>query len=531
MKLTRKLNSWLPLLFALVMVVGMIIGFKLRENTTKQAGFFKVAKGSALQEAVDLIERKYVDSVNTDTLAEDAIREILGQLDPHSAYIPAAILGQVNEDLQGNFMGIGVEFNIFSDTVHILNVTDNGPGFKVGLQTGDRIIKVGDSVVAGNGITSTRIRKLLRGPGSSRVTVTIMRGMADTSVVIERGPIPLPSVDASYMMDKETGYIHINKFSETTHREFAEQLEQLKKKGLQRLIVDLRDNGGGIMQQAVEIADEFLGGDKLIVYTKGIKQKRQDYRCKRQGLFETGKLVVLCNEGSASASEILMGALQDWDRATILGRRSFGKGLVQEQFELNDGSAMRLTVARYYTPSGRSIQKPYQKGGEGYDDDIANRYHHGEMLNADSNHVQKGVAFETAKGRKVYGQGGIMPDVFVAADTTNTSLILARLFSSNTLGNFAYRYFIQHKNEFKALKSAGDLYKQQQNAPALWNDFVGFAKKDSINITQLPSADKTFATRRVIALLARQQWRSNGFYEVLNANDAVVKKAMEEIKK
>jgi carboxyl-terminal processing protease len=532
MQTNRKLNIWLPLLFALIMVAGMAIGFKLRENTTKQAGFFKIPRSSTLQEAMDIIERRYVDSLNTDTLTQEAIQKTLQLLDPHSAYIPAAILGDVNEDLQGNFKGIGVEFNIFSDTVHILNVNESGPGDKAGLLTGDCIIKVGDSVVAGNGITSTRIRKLLRGPEGTKVTVIIQREQKQLPVTIERGTIPLPSVDAAYLVDAQTGYMHINKFSETTHREFAEQLEQLQKKGLQQLVLDLRDNGGGIMQEAVEIADEFLEGDKLIVYTQGNKQKRQDYRCKRKGLFENGKLVVLCNEGSASASEILMGALQDWDRATIIGRRSFGKGLVQEQYQLSDGSAMRLTIARYYTPSGRSIQKPYKRGGEGYDDEITNRYVHGEMINADSNHVQKGMAFETAKGRKVYGGGGIMPDLFVAADTgNNNSLTLAKLFTNNTMGNFAYRYYVKHKGEFKAIKSATDFYKQQQNAEALWSDFTGFATKDSIDVKTLTPKDKLFTIRRLIALLARQQWRSNGFYEVLNANDAVVKKAMEVVGK
>jgi carboxyl-terminal processing protease len=532
MQTRKNLNIWLPLLFALIMVAGMSIGFKLRENTTKQAGFFKVPSSSTLEEAVDIIERKYVDSLSADTLTQDAIKKTLELLDPHSAYIPAAILGEVNEDLQGNFKGIGVEFNIFSDTVHILNVNDKGPGDKAGLLTGDRFIKVGDSIVAGNGITSARIRKLLRGPEGTKVSVTIIRDTKPLSLVIERGMIPVPSVDASYMLETQTGYMHINKFSETTHREFAEQLEQLQKKGLQKLVVDLRDNGGGIMQEAVEIADEFLDGDKLIVYTQGNKQKRKDYRCKRKGLFESGKLVLLCNEGSASASEILLGALQDWDRATIIGRRSFGKGLVQEQYDLSDGSAMRLTVARYYTPSGRSIQKPYKRGGEGYYDEITNRFDHGEMTNADSNHIQKGAAFETSKGRKVYGGGGIMPDVFVAADTNNSnSLVLAKLFANNTLGNFAYRYYVKHKTQLKSFKSATDLYKQQQNDAALWSDFAGFAAKDSVDLKSLTPRDKVFTTRRLIALLARQQWRSNGFYEVLNANDEVVKTAIDVVGK
>jgi carboxyl-terminal processing protease len=346
-------------------------------------------------------------------------------------------------------------------------------------------------------------------------------------VTIERGLIPLASVDAAYLATPKVGYIHINKFSGTTHREFAEQLEELQKKGLQQLIIDLRDNGGGILQEAVDIADELLDGDKLIVYTQGDKQKRQDYRCKKTGLFEKGKLVVLSNESSASASEILMGALQDWDRATIVGRRSFGKGLVQEQYDLTDGSAMRLTVARYYTPSGRCIQKPYTKGAERYRDDIINRYYNGEMLHADSNHFQKGTAYKTASGKTVYGGGGIMPDVFVPGDTSTTSVTLSRLFVDNSLNDFAYRYYMRHKSEVNAAKNATDFYRSQKENPRLWSEFVAFTATDSIPVNDLTAKEKNFVKKRLIAVMARQQWRSNGSFEVLNVEDASVKKAME----
>jgi carboxyl-terminal processing protease len=530
MNTAKKLNAWLPLLFALVMVLGMMIGFKLRENTSKQAGFFKLPTNNVLQEVVDLIHQKYVDSLQVDTLVQQTIEEMLKQLDPHSAYIPSSTVNDVAEDLQGNFKGIGVEFNIFNDTVHILNVTEHGPGFKAGLLTGDKIIKVNDTLVAGNGITAPHIRKLLRGLEASKVAVTIMRASALQIVTIARGLIPLPSVDAAYMMNDKLGYMHINKFSETTHKEFVQQLEPLQKKGLQQLIVDLRDNGGGILQEAVEIADEFLEGDKLLLYTKGSGQKRNDYRCKRKGLFEQGKLIILANEGTASASEILMGALQDWDRATIIGRRSFGKGLVQEQYALSDGAALRLTVARYYTPSGRSIQKPYIKGGLGYNEEITERYQHGAMMYADSNHVKNGLAFKTAAGRTVYGGGGIMPDIFVPADTGNTSVELAKLFTKNTMNNFAYRYYMDHRQEFAQTKSPTALY-QQQNKPILWAHFSSFAASDSINVNRLGPKDKDFATKRLIALMARQQWRSNGFFEVLNTNDPTIHRAAAEISK
>jgi len=528
----KKLNTWLPLLFAVVMVAGMSIGYTVRENTAKPGGLFKKQKTTSLQQVLDLIQLKYVDAVGPDTLADDAIQQVLTKLDPHSIFIPAINLGEVNEDLQGNFQGIGVEFNIFSDTVNIITVMESGPSDKAGLLVGDKIIKVGDSLVAGNGITTTRIKKLLRGPGASTVMLTLLRDGKMILISLQRGIIPIVSVDAAYMMNKEDGYVHINKFSETTYREFMKALEKLQSQGLKKLMLDLRDNGGGILQEAVEMADEFLDGTKLIVYTQGNNSPRQEYRCKRDGLFEKGKLVVLVNEGTASASEVLVGALQDWDRAEIVGRRTYGKGLVQEQYDLVDGSALRLTVARYYTPSGRSIQKAYDKGENDYASDISNRYHHGEMTNADSNHVkQRGQAFKTRAGRDVYSGGGIMPDVFVSVDTAFISRNFARLYANNTLNNFAYRYFIEHQAGLKDISSARDLYNQYKTSETLWNQFVAFAEKDSVNVGSLTPRDREFAQQRLIALIARQQWRNNGFYEVLNANDLTVVKGMEELGK
>jgi carboxyl-terminal processing protease len=528
----KKLNTWLPLLFAIVMIAGMSIGYVLRENTARPGSLFKKQKSTPLQQVLDLIQLKYVDPVATDTLADDAIQQVLSKLDPHSIYIPAVNLGEINEDLQGNFQGIGVEFNIFSDTVNIITVMEDGPSDKAGLQVGDRIIKVGDSLVAGNGITTARIKKLLRGPGASTVVLTILRGNKPMPISLQRGMIPIVSVDAAYMMNKQDGYIHINKFSETTYREFMVALEKLQKQGMQKLMLDVRDNGGGILQEAIEMADEFLDGTKLIVYTQGNSSPKQEYRCKRDGLFEKGKLVVLVNEGTASASEVLVGALQDWDRAEIIGRRTYGKGLVQEQYDLSDGSALRLTVARYYTPSGRSIQKPYNKGEDDYASDIVNRYHNGEMTNADSNHVQlKGKAFKTKAGRDVYAGGGIMPDVFVSVDTSVISRNFARLYTNNTLSNFAYHYYMRHRAELKALPSATALFNQYKTSDPLWNQFTAFAVKDSVNISAFTAKDREFAQHRLLSLIARQQWRNNGFYEVLNADDLTVKKGMEEIGK
>src|SRR4030095_10619993 len=372
----KRLQIWLPLMFSIVMIVGMVIGFNLRENTMTN-NFFKLPRRTPLQEVLDLVRLKYVDAINTDTLADDAIEEMLTHLDPHSIYIPASKLQEVNEDLQGNFEGIGVEFQIIDDTVHVTSVLPEGPSDVAGLQAGDQFLKVGDSLVAGNKINPDRIKKLLRGPGTSQVKLAMLRNHEQKVFTVRRGTIPLPSLDAAYMLDQGVGYIKLNKFAETTYEEFMQSLENLKKNKLKQLILDLRGNGGGILQEAVQIADEFLDDQKLIVYTQGNKIPKETYNAKPEGLFENGKLIVLVDELSASASEVLAGSLQDWDRATIVGRRSFGKGLVQEQYQLSDASALRLTVARYYTPLGRSIQKPYNNGLDEYNKELFERFHNG----------------------------------------------------------------------------------------------------------------------------------------------------------
>ncbi|WP_315821765.1 S41 family peptidase [Paraflavitalea speifideaquila] len=413
----KKLQVWLPLLFALVLIAGMWIGFRLRENIPNSRGPFATVKRSSVQEVIDLINHRYVDKVNADSLTDDAIQAMLTHLDPHSIFIPAKYLDEINEDLQGNFEGIGVEFFIINDTVNITNVLADGPSDRAGLQVGDQFLKVGDSTVAGN-IDGDRIKKLLRGTGGSEVQVAVLRNKQTIKATITRGTIPIYSVDASYMIDGTTGYIHLNKFSGTTYEEFMAATEKLQKLGMKQLIFDVRDNGGGILGEAVDIVDEFLDDNKLIVYTQGDKQKRQDFTCKRPGLLEQGKVILLVDENSASASEVVAGALQDWDRATIIGRRTFGKGLVQEQYDLANGAALRLTIARYYTPLGRNIQKPYNKGRAAYNDEVAERFHNGEMLKGDTSTNHSGAAYKTPKGRTVYGGGGITPDIFIPFDTT-----------------------------------------------------------------------------------------------------------------
>jgi carboxyl-terminal processing protease len=529
----KKLQAWLPLLFAIVMIAGMVLGYKIRGNTVTVSNFFKLpGKRTPLQEVLDLVKMKYVDDIGADTLADDAIQQVLSNLDPHSIYIPPVDLSEINEDLQGNFQGIGVEFQIFDDTVHVVSVLPAGPSDKAGIQVGDKFLKVGDTIVAGNKITNAGIKKLLRGPGSSNVNVLMMHNNKPQTFTIRRGTIPLFSVDAAYILQPGTGYIKINKFSENTYEEFMAATEKLQKAGMQNMVLDLRGNGGGILGEAIDIADEFLDGDKLIVYTEGAHAKKQEFLCKRQGLFEKGKLAVLVDENAASASEVLAGALQDWDRATILGRRTFGKGLVQEQYNLSDGGALRLTIARYYTPTGRSIQKPYTHDGtDSYTDEINKRYQHGELLNADSNKIKNGKAYTTKSGRTVYGGGGIMPDVFVGYDTSRFSKATAAVFASNGINNFVYRYYINNKPALSSYKTPAAFAKQFNYTNTDWDKFINYVRQDSVNISQLPASDKVFLNQRLKAYLARYIWRNDGFYQVLNENDIVMKRALEELGK
>ncbi len=520
------------------MIVGMLIGFRLRGNI-RPAGFFNTPKAYAVDEVLDLVRNNYVDPVSTDTISDNAIEGMLSHLDPHSSYIPPADLGEVTEDLQGNFEGIGIEFQIFDDTVNVMNVLANGPADKAGLKVGDKFIKVGDSLVAGNGITNDKIRRMLRGPGASLVTVTLLRSgepRVPHQVSISRGTIPLPSVDVAYMVNKETGYIRINRFSETTHAEFAQAVMKLQQQGLQRMILDLRENGGGVLQEAIDIADDFLDGDKLIVYTVGAHYPRLDYRCKpeRDGLFEKGKLAVLTDEGTASASEVLTGALQDWERATIIGRRTFGKGLVQQAFELTNGASLHLTIERYYTPTGRSIQKPYDKSGhESYNEEVMQRFHDGEVLHGDTSAHHKGLAYTTLgpEKRTVYGGGGITPDIFVGYDTSTLSRSITLLYVNGTLNRFAYTWYIQHLSSFQPYKDPADFNAKFHDEEKVWDALTHYAMKDSIDLHSVPAKDKITLEYRLKALLAQLIWRTEGLYEVTNNYDPAFAKALEVVSK
>ena len=526
----KKLQVWLPLVFSIVLIGGMYFGFKLRESTPSGTGFFEADKKTSLQEILDLVRQRYVDRISIDSLQNNAIDEMMGHLDPHSIYIPASNLQEVNEDLLGNFEGIGVEFNIFSDTVHIVHVIADGPSDKAGLQVGDRIIKVNNESVAGKNISSDDIKKKIRGQRDTPVKVTILRKGEQKEISIKRGTIPIPSIDAVYMLNDVTGYIKLNKFSETAYEEFMRSLESLQKNKIGNLILDLRGNGGGFMNEAVEIADEFLSDEKLVVYTQGVNTQRREYKCRRPGLFEKGGLVVLVDELSASASEVLAGALQDWCRATIVGRRTFGKGLVQEQYSLSDGSAIRLTVARYYTPKGRSIQRSYEKGKEKYLEEIADRYENGEVNQLDAHKIANGKIYKTQCGDTVYGGGGITPKIFVGLDTGSLHSSVTELYGSGSLNDFIYYYYINHLEEINKFNSPDEFITKYDNEEARWQELVRHAANDNIDLTKISPADKDFLQKRIKALLARYKWRSEGYYEAVNSHDPVIKKALEILK-
>ncbi len=519
----RKPQVWMPLLFSITLIAGMLLGYRIRDHIPGRP-FFSLDKSRPLQEMMDLIRSRYVDTLNMKQLADTAIDAILAKLDPHSVYIPATELAMTQEEITGRFSGIGVEFSILDDTIHVLQVIAGGPSEAAGLQTGDQLIRVNDSNVAGVKISEERIKQLLRGSSGTEVKLQVLRDAGQKTFRFRRGMIPVSSVDAAYEIIPGTGYIRLNKFTQATYREFMEVLEPLTQKGIKQLILDLRGNGGGVLDQAVEIADEFLEGDKLITYTEGRHYPRKEYRCKRPGLFEQGKLVVLADEGSASASEIILGALQDWNRATIIGRRSFGKGLVQEQYDLSDGSALRLTIARYYTPVGRSIQRPYNNGEKAYFEEAFNRYHHG---NADTAPPANAPMFTTPSGRKVAGGGGIYPDLLVQDDSTFYPSSLSRLYMEGSFTRIAYRYYLTHRQALRKYPDARS-FVNEFGIPATDRDMIKReALADSVNIDTLSPAAYAILNERLKASLARQLWRNEGYFRSINQKDPLIMKALE----
>ena len=525
----KKLQVWLPVLFALVMIVGMLIGFQLKEKTMSPM-FFRSSSRSSLQELTELIKNRYVDRIAEDSINGLVANEILKHLDPHSVFIPSEELSAANEDIMGNFQGIGIEFRQMNDTVNVMNILPGGPAEKVGLMTGDQLIYVNDTIaIAGKKLDGVAIRKLFRGPANSKVNVSFLRAGKLNKVTITRGNIPVTSVDAAYMIAPKIGFIRLNKFAERTYEEFMTELEKLLAQKMDKLILDLRGNTGGLMKEAVDIADEFLADNQLIVYTEGENTPRTDFKAKRPGLFEKGQLVVLIDESSASASEILAGALQDWDRALIMGRRSFGKGLVQQQFQLSDGAAVRLTVARYFTPLGRNIQKSYAGGIEQYNDEIVGRFHTTQTQAQKDSMEQKAKKYKTPAGKIVYGGGGITPDSTVVFDSTLYTGSVLQVLMTSTLNDFAYYDYINNKNSFAAFTNPSAFNNNYQVTEAQWNRFIQYAAKHGMVFTKMDTRSKAFIMNRIKALIARQIWRTNGYFVVANSEDVLVNKALKAV--
>lgn len=488
-----------------------------------------------LQLALFAISNLYVDSTSETKLVEDAIVGMLEKLDPHSTYMDPEETKEMNEPLQGNFDGIGIQFNMLTDTVYVIQVIPGGPSEKVGLMAGDRIIEVDDTLIAGVKMKTTDIMKRLRGPKGTEVRVKVKRGenpnLMDYRII--RGKIPMYSLDAAYMADKHTGYIKLNRFAASSANEFREALEKLRKEGLKNLILDLQGNGGGYLNIAIELADEFLEKQRLIVYTQGSKQVREEAHSTARGQFQEGRLVILVDESSASASEIVTGAVQDWDRGVVVGRRTFGKGLVQKPIPLPDGSMIRLTVSRYYTPTGRCIQKPYEQGNlEAYRHDLIDRYNRGELMTADSIHFPDSMKYQTlVTERTVYGGGGIMPDVFIPVDTTRYTDYHRKLVASGMVNRVAMNYIDRHRAELKAAYPAFPAYKQGfvVDEPLL-QELIQLGEQEQIKYEEAEfSRSKELIALQIKALIARDLFDMAQYFQIINEDNPSYLKALEII--
>lgn len=513
----------IPLLMAVAMAVGIWLGTLF----IKDGGFSNpvVENSNKFNTILELIEDKYVDSVDHDLLIESSIEGMITKLDPHSAYIPARDLAEVNEQLEGNFGGIGIRFLIHDDTLVATHVLPGSPSEKAGMLPGDRLIEVDDTVITNVGLTNERVMSLLKGKEGSNVDVRIYRKGKTEDLSITRGTIPISSIDANLMLNKEVGFIKLNSFTYGAAEEFNAAAGELKSKGMKKLIFDLRNNGGGSMSAATDIADQFLESGKLIVYTEGRKSPREDYYATQTGILEDVEVIVLINSLSASASEIVAGAIQDNDRGLVMGRRSFGKGLVQTQEEFTDGSALRLTISRYYTPTGRSIQKPYGDGVD-YESDYFNRFESGELMNEDSIKYDENLKYTTPAGRIVYGGGGIYPDVFIPNDTAGASYYLTELYYESIFNHYAIRYLDTRRASFT---NKDQFLKSFVVTESMFNEFVAYAGK--LGVAQVPKdilVSKQVIKNRIKAEIARHLWSDNGYYAVYLEDDLDVQRALKE---
>lgn len=529
----KNSNPFLPLFFALVLIIGIFVGIRLNRNSQQNQllQLFSNEKNNTnkLDELLDYVLREYVDTLNRDSLTDVTIETLLGNLDPHSAYIPASDLQATNEPLNGNFEGIGIEFNLLRDTIYVVTAIPGGPSEKAGIKSGDKIIFVDGKNVAGVKITNEMVFKNLKGKGGTVVKIGVLRYGTSTIEYfkITRGKIPIYSIDAAYMMDSITGFIKISRFASTTYQEFDNALSKLEKQGMKQLVLDLRGNPGGFLDAAIDISDEFLTKGKMIVYTQGKNKPRQNSIASEKGRFEKQKLAILIDENSASASEIVAGAVQDNDRGVIIGRRSFGKGLVQEQTEFKDGSAIRLTIARYFTPSGRCIQKPYENGRiEDYYQDEMERYDNGELVNADSVKLNKKLKYTTPAGKVVYGGGGIMPDYFIPIDTTKVSRYISELLYKNLINDFALEYVNKNRAQLKYTNAKEFNQQFKVNTPLI-NELKSYANKNNIksSASDLGKGLDLLSTH-LKAYIAKDIFNQEAWFFVKNANDDACKKAL-----
>lgn len=484
---------------------------------------------------LNIIESTYVDSTHLDKLTETAIVEMLAKLDPHSVYIPKEEVSKMNEPLEGEFEGIGISFNIFKDSLLVVSTIPGGPSEKVGIMPGDRISFVDGKPTCGVKLQNSDVFKLLRGKKGTIVNLKIKRKNVKDLLefTIVRDKIPIYSVDATYMLNHETGYIKVNRFAETTTDEFESALKDLKKQKMTNLILDLRGNGGGLLKAAFEMADNFISNDRMIVYTEGLKSPRKDYKATSAGLFEQGKLVVLIDEGTASASEIVSGAIQDWDRGVIIGRRSFGKGLVQQPFMLNDSSIVRLTTAHYYTPSGRCIQKSYKNGIEEYEGDIEKRYKDGELFHKDSVRLNETLRYHTlTNNRVVFGGGGIMPDIFVPLDTSSHYTYFNALIRKNVVFPYVINYIDKNRETLKQhYPDFPSFLKKFEVTDAMLDEIASAGEKEGVK--KDPQSMKATAEDmklQIKALIARDLWDQTNFYQVMNTKDDTIEKALNLLK-
>lgn len=519
---------WLPVVVAVAFVAGLWFGFKVSDKD--ESGLAREKFGTILS----LIDNEYVEPVDVDSLVEKTIPELLEKLDPHSTYIPASDLKAVNEDLEGSFSGIGISFMMLNDTITILEVISGGPSEKVGIMAGDRIISANDSVLSGKGLTNEKVISKLRGEKGSKVRLGVKRSNASDLLFYDviRGDIPVTSIDASYIIEPGIGYVKVNKFGRTTYSEYLTNLTHLKNEGAEKFIIDLRGNGGGYMDMAILMANELLPAGNLIVFTKGrTVEDSMSTHSDGIGSFQDNEVVILIDEYSASASEILAGAIQDNDRGLIIGRRSFGKGLVQRQTELPDSSAIRLTVSRYYTPSGRCIQKKYTPGESNqYSHEIVDRFNHGEAFNVDSIKLDKGLEFTTVHGRKVYGGGGIMPDVFVPNDTSGMTSYYINVVNAGLLQKFAFDYCERNRDMLNECADTDELLAKLPSDEMLLQEFVKYAVRNGVPARwRYINISCQLIVNQVKALIARDILGSQSFYHIYNLQDKCIATAIEQL--